>query len=70
VQPETLEKLAAATEGTVLRGAGEIIDLLSQMPAKQGDALISRQPLWDSPLLWLAILGLLAIEWTLRRLAG
>jgi|GEM_PF-6554776 len=40
------------------------------MPAKQGDALVSRQPLWDSPLLWLIILGLLAIEWSLRRIAG
>jgi hypothetical protein len=70
VQPETLAKLAAATEGKVLHNSGDIIDLLSHMPAKQGDALISRQPLWDSPLLWLAILGLLAIEWSLRRMAG
>ncbi len=70
VQPQNLVKLAAAADGKVLHGAGEIVDLLSQLKAKEGDALVSRQPLWDSPLLWFMILGLLAIEWSLRRLAG
>lgn len=70
VQREPLQKLAEATEGKVLTGAGELVDLLAQMKAKQGDALVSRQPLWDSPILWMMILGLLAIEWSLRRLSG
>lgn len=69
-QPQTLAKLAAAANGQMLHGAGEIVDLLSQLKAKEGDSLVSRQPLWDSPLLWLMILGLLAIEWSLRRMAG
>lgn len=70
VQPQTLQQLAAATEGKVLHGAGEIVDVLAQLKAKEGDSLVSRQPLWDNPVLWLMILGLLAIEWSLRRLAG
>ncbi len=70
VQPQNLQKLAAATDGKVLQDAGELLAVLNQMPAKPGDSLVSRQPLWDSPVLWLMMLGLLAIEWSLRRMAG
>lgn len=70
VQPQNLQALAAATDGQVLQNADELLQVLNRLPAKQGDALISRQPRWDSPLLWLLIIGLLAIEWSLRRLAG
>jgi uncharacterized membrane protein len=69
-QPENLRQLASATEGTVLHTANEIIDLLQQYPSKAGDAVITRQPLWDSTGLWLLIIGLLGCEWVLRRLAG
>jgi hypothetical protein len=46
------------------------VNLLRQMPAIPGDSVDIRQPLWDRPLLWLLILGLLAFEWSLRRRAG
>jgi hypothetical protein len=69
-RPEVLEKLAKDSGGEVLRFPGDVEHLLSQMPAIPGDSAISRQPLWDSPLLWLAILVLLALEWSLRRRAG
>ena len=29
--------------------------------------IVTRWPLWDNPLLWLLLLGLLASEWILRR---
>jgi uncharacterized membrane protein len=68
--PAVLERLAADTGGTVLRGTGDLVSLLRQMKATRGDSMISRQPLWDSPWLWVAIITLLAIEWSLRRLSG
>ena len=40
------------------------------MSATAGDAVVTKQPLWDSPLVWLLILSLLAIEWAFRRRAG
>jgi uncharacterized membrane protein len=69
-RPEVLEKLAQEANGRVLRFPGDVEALMSEMSAIPGDSITSRQPLWDSPLLWLAILGLLAIEWSLRRRAG
>ncbi|MFN0054737.1 MAG: glutamine amidotransferase [Planctomycetales bacterium] len=67
---ELLEQLARETDGKLLRTPQELSALLEGMPATAGDSLVSRQPLWDSPLLWLGILALLAIEWSLRRRAG
>jgi uncharacterized membrane protein len=69
-RPEVLEKLAQAAGGSVLRFPGDVEHLLAGLPANPGDSAVSRQPLWDSPLLWVVILGLLAVEWSLRRRAG
>lgn len=69
-RPDILEQLARDGGGRVLRFPGDIEFLMSEMSAIPGDSVTSRQPLWDSPLLWLAILGLLAVEWSLRRRAG
>ncbi len=69
-RPETLEQLAQSSGGGVLRNSTDLINLLRQMPAKPGDSVPISQPLWDRPLLWVVILGLLAIEWSLRRRAG
>lgn len=69
-QPETLAQLATAANGSVLRSSSELATLLESMPPKEGDAVITRQPIWDTAWLWLVIVGLLGIEWTLRRLAG
>jgi uncharacterized membrane protein len=69
-RPETLAALANAAEGRVLHSSQELAALLDQMPVNAGDAVVTRQPLWDSPLLWLLIVALLGFEWVLRRLAG
>lgn len=69
-RPEVLERLAQAAGGKVLHGADELANLLRGLPVIPGESHVSRQPLWDSPLVWLAVLGLLAVEWSLRRRAG
>ena len=69
-RPEVLERLAQAAEGKVLHTADDLVNLLRGLPVTAGDSLVTRQPVWDSPLVWLIILGLLAIEWSLRRRAG
>jgi hypothetical protein len=69
-RPEALETLAAAAGGSVLHSAGDITALLADMPTSEGDAMVARQPLWDGPWVWGVILGLLAVEWSLRRRAG
>jgi hypothetical protein len=69
-RPETLVALAEAADGKVLHTPHELISWLSQLPVNEGNAVITRQPIWDSPVLWLVIVGLLGFEWVLRRLAG
>jgi uncharacterized membrane protein len=69
-KPEILEQLAQDAGGRVLRFPGDIEFLMSEMSADPGDSITSRQPLWDRPWLWGAILVLLAVEWSLRRRAG
>jgi uncharacterized membrane protein len=69
-QPEVLEQLADATGGRVFRSAQELTASLLTISVTPGDSVVTRQPIWDSPLTWFVMLGLLAIEWTLRRLSG
>ena len=69
-RPEVLERLAQAADGAVLRSSADLVNLLGQMPANPGESFNARWPLWDTPVLWLVILGLLALEWSLRRRAG
>lgn len=69
-QSDVLEQLASATGGITLHGPAELALLIQNMPAKPGDSIISRQPLWDSPWLAFLIVTLLAVEWILRRLSG
>lgn len=68
--PSNLEKLAQGTGGSVVASAGEIASLLKDLPNRQGDVVVTRTPVWDSGWLWLVLIVLLTIEWSLRRLAG
>lgn len=67
---ETLEKLAEATGGTVLGGAPQLRQLLQSLPAITGEVVVTKTPLWDHGSLWAAVLGLLSVEWILRRRSG
>jgi uncharacterized membrane protein len=69
-RPEVLERLAEATGGQRLDGTEELVSLLWRMPAESGDSIVSRQPLWDSTWLWSLLVGLLAVEWVMRRRSG
>ena len=69
-RPETLHTLARLTGGQVLDTPAQLADLLRQLPATTGESLVSQQPLWDRSWILATLLGLLALEWSLRRLAG
>jgi uncharacterized membrane protein len=69
-RPEILARLARETSGKVVANPSDLADLLARLPEIEGDSLVSQQPLWDRPWLLMTILGLLAIEWTMRRLSG
>lgn len=72
--PEFLEKLTAASGGSVLQ-AGALVDAMTQR--EQARSRLSDQggnvvwdPLWDRGWLLVIILAALATEWTLRRRNG
>jgi len=68
--PSQLKELAQATGGRVIQTPAELAILLAGHPEATVSEVVSRAPLWDSPLLWLLLLGLLSSEWILRRLKG
>ena len=68
--PENLETLAELSGGRVLRHPSELAEMLRELQTAEGELLVHQMPLWDRPTLWLLLVGLLAIEWSLRRRAG
>ena len=65
-----LKGLAKAASGRVIQTPAELATALGEHPQASVRTVVTRSPLWDSPLLWLVFLGLLASEWILRRLKG
>ncbi len=65
-----LERLARAASGRVIRTPAELAALLEKHPDASVREVLTRSPLWDTPLCWLVLLGLLASEWVLRRKKG
>ena len=68
--PENLKMLADSSGGRVLSRPAELTMLLRELETSEGEVLVHQTPLWDHPLLWLLLLGLLVSEWSLRRRAG
>ncbi len=68
--PSALARLAEATGGTVIRSAEELSSLLGRHQDASIRTIVIRWPMWDTPVLWLMLLGLLSTEWALRRLKG
>lgn len=68
--PERLEPLATDPGCQVLRNTRELQALLRDLPSRPGDVVVTRTPRWDKPWIWLLIIGLLGIEWSLRRRSG
>ena len=67
--PEFLRDLAAATGGREILQAGEAADALAGAIEQSEKAeIILLQPAWDGPLWWGGIVGLLGLEWLVRKL--
>ena len=50
---------------------GEVADLVERLTYSQdGVTVREERDLWNAPILYLALLGLLVGEWTLRRTGG
>jgi hypothetical protein len=67
---QRLNALASQSGGRVLRSADELGSLLQEFPSTPGDVLVHRSPIWDKYWIWGAIIMLLGVEWSIRRLVG
>jgi hypothetical protein len=65
-----LEELARLSGGRVLDHPSELADLLAADQEEAGEVVVSRVPIWDHPALWGLLIGLLTIEWVVRRFKG
>ena len=65
-----LERIARETHGNVIESAEELSSLLGRHQDASIQTILRRSPMWDTPLLWLLLLGLLSTEWIVRRLKG
>jgi hypothetical protein len=62
--------LAQETAGRVIQTPADLATLLVAHAEATATEVVTRSPLWDTPPLWLLLLGLLSSEWILRRLKG
>ena len=67
-RPENLAALADAGGGRRLESSQELTELLRRFEPASGEVLTHSLPLWDRPLFWGILLGLLGLEWALRRM--
>ena len=51
----------------MLSSERELNQLLQSFDSAPGEVLVHKLPLWDHSLVWVTLLGLLAVDWTLRR---
>lgn len=66
-QPQNLQQLADAGNGERLQSSQQLAGLLNRFRPTQGETLVHTLPRWDGPVLWVVLLGLLGLEWCLRR---
>jgi hypothetical protein len=66
-RPEVLRGVAESGGGDLLTTEQQVSRLLRSFHSAPGDLIVHRLPLWDRSLIWVAIVGSLATEWTLRR---
>ena len=67
---ELMASIAKQSGGKVITEATELAEILKDVPMKAGDPIVTRTPLWSTWWLWYWLLGLLSVEWVLRRFAG
>ncbi len=69
-QPEILRRVAESGGGSLLETEPELLELLRSFDSSKGDTLVHELPIWDHTLIWFALIGALALEWTIRRRGG
>ncbi len=67
-KPALLRRVADIGGGKLISDQNQLSQLLSSFDSAPGEVLVHTLPLWDHPLLWTALLGMLAIDWTVRRI--
>ncbi len=68
--PLALAALAEASGGQVINDARSLAAILTGAKRNPEVTIISRTPRWDHPLVWTLLLGVLCLEWVLRRRRG
>ena len=67
---DLLNDVAAAAGGKVVSSSQELASLISDLPMPEAAAEFRRQPAWSQWWLMMTLLGLLTVEWFLRRSVG
>ena len=67
---EFLAELARSTGGREFTDAGALAEALRNLPIAEGEQSVRRTPLWSRAWLLGSLLGLLTVEWFLRRWLG
>ena len=67
---ELLASIASHSGGKVISQPDQLAEVLRKVPMKAGVPIIKKTPLWSNWFLWSWLLGLLSLEWILRRLVG
>lgn len=67
-QPENLAPLVQTSGGHRLTSASELGDLFTTFELAPGETLVHNVPWWHSAWLYVLLVSLLALEWSLRRL--
>jgi uncharacterized membrane protein len=68
--PTLLYELAQGTGGSVIQSSEQLSQILGRHKDATVQTIVTRWPMWDTPLLWVLLLGLLSAEWVLRRIKG
>ena len=54
----------------MIQSPEELSNLLGRHKDASVQTIVTRWPMWDTPLLWVVLLGLLSAEWIVRRIKG
>ena len=65
-----LTEIARNSGGRVIHEPEELASLLVHDRDASVVVVVRRSPLWDTPLLWLLLMGVLSLEWIVRRRRG
>jgi uncharacterized membrane protein len=68
--PDALATLAGASGGLVIHDAPALAAILRGAKRNPDLLIVSRTPVWDHPLLWALLVGVLSAEWIVRRRRG